>query len=159
MFAGDGARRLECCVDIKLRRYLSALVLIEARNYPSEIERRDMLIEEKEPFPGAVLPAFDNFSSIDSDNSMSSLSTTAILSASTPTYAMYKLRKQCEILKLLQPIIPNLDQLESKERKQRELQWTYYTLEDVEKHLSQDTDITWTYSSGNMKYESWLSPL
>jgi hypothetical protein len=47
MFAGDGLRLLGCCVDLKLRQTLCAMVLVDQRDYTAEFWRlRDVLQDE-----------------------------------------------------------------------------------------------------------------
>jgi hypothetical protein len=47
LFAGDGIKLLGCAVDVRLRMMLSSLVLVGQRDYPTEIERGDLLTEER----------------------------------------------------------------------------------------------------------------
>ena len=97
MFAGEGMRQLGCCVDPKLRMMLSSLVLVSQRDYRKEIDRGDLLSEEKmfnyergsrhpvNYFPNLTLKSAQHLPPGTNSGTTTTAATTAITALHSPT--------------------------------------------------------------------------
>jgi hypothetical protein len=136
MFAGDGIQLLGCKVDTRLRQLLSALVLVDQRDYLSEMHRQHMLQDEKYV-----------------DQSVVGSKTNA-----HRVHGLDKLNRQMAILFRLndyEEVYEKSDDAVGHSTVPSGVQMRVHTAEDTNKHLHGSTDITWSYTD-NHKFESWL---
>jgi hypothetical protein len=103
MFAGDGLRLESCCVDVKLRQILAALVLVPQRNYVLEVERKDLLMDEKyqEFIPGEDHRSLNSVSDDNNSKTTTAALTKKINQGPKAVLAVPKLIFQIDILRYL----------------------------------------------------------
>ncbi len=183
VFAGDGLRLANCCVDLKLRQILCALTNVPQRNFVAEVERQEMLTDEKEQNfqraldrhamnvihfdtkfhkgPRAVLPLVKLITQLDILRQLSN-GTGSVEELQRHLMHIQHFHNELEIAHVLHPSSDH----DSSRRKnlrmaQDELDDHYhdimhYTVEDANDHLRTESDCTWNYTTPIRKPDIWV---
>lgn len=128
-FAGDGLQLLGCKVDVRTRKLLAPLVLVEQRNYLNSILNKDMLIDE--------LCATRKVRALDKLSTQSSL------------FANFNDYDACN------NVVDAQQTADSASASIEKVSMRLHTLDDANHSLA-CTDITWTYNDNADKFEPWF---
>jgi hypothetical protein len=169
-----------CSVDLKLRQILCALTNVPQRNFVAEVERQEMLNDEKQQEfhraldrhavnvikfdpksnkgPAAVLPLVKLISQLDILRQLSN-GTGSVEEMQRHLMHIQQFHHHLEIAHVLHP--EKNARRKSLKMAQDELDDHYhdilhYTVEDANDHLRMESDCTWNYTSTTRKPDIWV---